>query len=320
MPPRTIDDIGNVVVDHGLAHDVRSVVPLSGGVSGTVFRLETDAGCMVVKQPLERLAVRAPWRASRTRVLSEASALDIAGQILGERVPRVLYLDRDEFVIVLACIEGCTWKEDLMGGSADVGVAGEVATCLAQLHRETMGLVHDVLMDRSHFMSLRIEPFFRVVSRSHPEFAPLMQAVDDLLLVPGICMVHGDYSPKNILITPRDGTGIALLDFEVAHIGNPVFDLAYVLAHLILKQIAGRAFTAESAAVVINSYREAEGPCDLGESLTLVVAALLVARVLGWSPVEYLDADAQAAALATARRMAQDPRPMLELLEMMPWP
>lgn len=320
MVPRTADDIGKVATEHGLAHEVRSVYPLSGGVSGTVFRLETDAGCMVIKQPRERLDVHAPWHASRTRVLAEASALEIAGHILGERVPHVLYLDREEFLIVLTCIEGCTWKEDLMSGSADVSVSRTVAMCLAQLHRETKGLVHDVLMDRSHFMSLRIEPFFRVVSRSHSEFAHLMQAVDDLLLVPGICMVHGDYSPKNILITPRDGPGIALLDFEVAHIGNPVFDLAYVLAHLILKQLAGRAFTADNVAIVINSYREAGGPCDLGESLTLVVAALLVARVLGWSPVEYLDADAQAAALETARRMAQDPRPMLELLEMMPWP
>jgi len=107
--------------------------------------------------------------------------------------------------------------------------------------------------------------------------------------------VHGDFSPKNILAT-SDHSPI-VLDFEVAHTGNPVFDLAFVSAHLLCKTIRTQSPT-EKAAITktavnfLSSYREYTR-ISIAETLPQHVALIALARVEGVSPVNYLDEPAQ---------------------------
>ena len=56
----------------------------------------------------------------------------------------------------------------------------------------------------------------------------LSRRTGDMRLV----MVHGDVSPKNILLGPG---GPVFLDAECACIGDPAFDLAFCLNHMLLK-------------------------------------------------------------------------------------
>ena len=47
-------------------------------------------------------------------------------------------------------------------------------------------------------------------------------------------LVLGDYAPKNLLAYPD---GVFVIDLEVAHLGAPAFDVAFLLTHLVLKQL-----------------------------------------------------------------------------------
>jgi 5-methylthioribose kinase len=47
-----------------------------------------------------------------------------------------------------------------------------------------------------------------------------------------LSLVHGDFSPKNIIIYQRR---LKLLDHEVVHFGDPAFDVGFALTHLLSK-------------------------------------------------------------------------------------
>ena len=152
------------------------------------------------------------------------------------------------------------------------------------------------LSDLAVFEQLRIEPFHRTVAARHPDLAPLVAPVVEALVKrPGRCLVHGDFSPKNVLV--GDG-GLWVIDFEVAHVGDPVFDLAFLITHLVLKSVHRLAMAGAyraCAAQFLESYKEEAGagfvPAD--ESLALHVGCLVLARVDGKSPAGYLTAEEQ---------------------------
>jgi len=102
--------------------------------------------------------------------------------------------------------------------------------------------------------------------------------------------VHGDFSPKNILVGRGDAGWV--IDFEVAHRGDPAFDVAFLLCHLTLKAVHRQGdadkfdiCSREFAMAYVRSGGGVEWPHALAH-----VGALLLARVGGKSPVEYLSA------------------------------
>ena len=109
-------------------------------------------------------------------------------------------------------------------------------------------------------------------------------------------MIHGDVSPKNILLGPD---GPVFLDAECACMGDPAFDLAFCLNHLLLKCLWNPAAADKFAAcfeALTDAYL-AEVDWESAESLEARAAsllpALLLARVDGKSPAEYITTDAQ---------------------------
>ena len=143
--------------------------------------------------------------------------------------------------------------------------------------------------DRSFFTELRVEPYLLHAANRHPDLAGELGWLADKLLDPGICLVHGDFSPKNLLVTPA--SGLLLLDHEVAHWGQPAFDLAFVLSHLCLKGIHLRSVACvDAAADVVDAYRRASTVADAatGTLGARTLAGLLLARVDGKSRVGYL--------------------------------
>jgi 5-methylthioribose kinase len=299
---------------------------LTGGVSNVVLAVEGGGCDVVVKQALEQLRVEQEWLATPERADTEAAALRLAERLLGDRVPGLVDADPESHTLTIALAPAGwrTWKDDLMAGDVDVPVAGALGQLLGELHARTLD--DPALIERfgswDAFRELRVDPFILAVARRRPELADELQTLVDEMQARSRVLVHGDFSPKNVLVA--DGGRVWLLDWEVAHVGDAGFDLGFLLGHLVLKalrrpgdraaltQCAGRFLDAYGAAVPDALAPE---PAHLGRH----VAALVLARVDGKSTVDYLAEPARSRAreLATTwlRRPPAEPLMLFEELE-----
>lgn len=295
-----------------------SVTPLTGGVSGETVLIEQAPARLVVKRALDRLRVAGDWRAKPERAITEAAAMELLHQLTPAHIPKLRAADPGRNLIVMSAAPAgwVSWKEVLLGEVADP-TAG-ISPTAAKLG-ELLGLWHDRTWgdariaarfdDYEAYDQLRIAPFHCAVAAIHRSVADRIGECVRELRTTRECLVHGDFSPKNVLVG-KDG--IMVLDFEVAHFGAAVFDVAFFQCHLVLKALhmPGRASELGRGAVAfLDAYRRFAGqiPARVGWH----TACLLLARVDGLSPASYLCA-------ATAERVrllalellaADDPEP-----------
>lgn len=267
---------------------------LGGGVSNLVVRVEAgDKGTFVVKQSLPKLRVDEDWFADRERIVKEAACLRVIAKYVGQEFsPKVLGEDPMHFALLLECApEGTvTWKKELLEGKIDPDVTGRVAYFLSEFHLKTMENEADLRVefsDQSNFIQLRINPYLvRIIGR-HPDLKQQLDEIISGLITTKLCLVHGDFSPKNILLLP-DGK-VWIIDCEVAHLGNPAFDVAFCTNHLVLKAIHLSSFRQLNEAKRFWKKYWFDSQWSQQENFTTkVLAALMLARVDGKSPVEYL--------------------------------
>jgi tRNA A-37 threonylcarbamoyl transferase component Bud32 len=286
--------VGPFLVSRGVGSGAVHAKTLSGGVSNIVIGVSMGDRDFVVKQSLERLRVAAEWHAPQRRILSEAAALRIAREIDAGSAPEVIFVDSDQMVLVLerAPEPAVDWKSELLKESVDIGFAHMLGKVVGRVHRQTVDRVLPVELeeDREAFEALRLEPYHGAVIAAVPDVAESMNAIVGRIRDTRLCLVHGDLSPKNILMLDR-GAALWLIDFEVAQRGDPVFDIAFLLSHLCLKSFARPASARQydqAADAFLSSY-ESVGPVVDHDWLILQIGALLLARVVGKSPVEYLN-------------------------------
>ena len=286
---------------------------LGGGVSNLVVKVQVGDEAFVVKQALGQLRVQDEWVADRSRILREAACLRALRQFVGTDVaPQVLWEDRDHFACALECAPNGsrTWKQDLLSGTVDPTVTERVAHTLARLHWATCDRpqVQRDFGDLSNFVELRIDPYFVTIAQRHPDLKAPIEAATAPLLTVRRCLVHGDYSPKNLLLLP-DGR-LWVLDCEVAHYGNPAFDIAFCTNHLLLKAIHLRSLKHLNEAVRLWSVYWSEvglpDRTDRERDAVRTLAALMLARVDGKSPVEYLTDEGRQTVRWIARQLIAD--------------
>ena len=291
---------------------------LAGGVSNVVFDVAGPTRHLIVKQSLPRLRVAEEWLANQNRVLTEAAALELAGRLTPGRVPRVVDVDPESCVIAIepAPAGWRPWKEQLFDGSASVAIARGLGATLAHWHRETAADAsqRERFRDKEVFVQLRIDPYYWTVIRRHAGLCARIESLVAKMTNRSICLVHGDFSPKNVL---SDDNQFWVIDFEVAHSGDPVFDVAFMLHHLVMKALhtgePGR--IAGLAHEFARAYR-VDAPVDLFadyEYLAGHVGCLLLGRVDGKSLAEYLsEAEREAVRAEGARLVRGEPRALAE--------
>lgn len=265
---------------------------LPGGVSNRVYRAHTDSGDVVLKQSVERLMVAEEWLAPRERIFAEGAAMGIFHALAPERTPRLLATDPANYVIVMSAAPSnwTDWKSRLMHGAINPALGERIGGQLAGWHRATSQTVlPPTLTDTARLEELRLTPYFRTTGERRPQIASELDVVCDMLLHRRTCLVHGDFSPKNIL---TDGIDFWITDFEVSHLGDPRFDVGFLVSHLLLKAQAHPAHRVElrsTAAQFLAEYdRSALSPLTGDADLASITAALVAARIDGKSPVEYL--------------------------------
>jgi fructosamine-3-kinase len=286
----------------GLAgHETLRGQPLTGGVSSDIWRVDTERGPVCVKRALARLRVAADWRAPIERNLYEARWMQVANAAQPGCAPQVLGQHQRLGVLVMSYLspsDHALWKELLRDGHADVATAGNVGRMLARIHsysaaRPELAAQFDT---DAIFFDIRLEPYLLATAKRHREVAPALQALVAKTQSHAIALVHGDVSPKNILIGPH---GPVLLDAECAWWGDPAFDIAFCLNHLLLKCLwnapcSGMFLAAYDA--LAEAYLHAadwEPRVDLEGRAAALLPGLLLARVDGKSPVEYIESEAQ---------------------------
>lgn len=292
---------------------------LTGGVSSDVFRLDTAQGPVCVKRALAKLRVTADWRAPVERSHYEVEWLKTARAFAGDAVPHVLFEDPAASLFVMSFFDPAThsvWKADLADGRVDVGFAGKVGALLAAVHAGAAGSaeIAERFPTTPLFEDLRLKPFLRHCAQVHPDLADRLVRLADRTAAIRTTLVHGDVSPKNILHGPA---GPVLLDAECAWYGDPAFDLAFCSAHLLLKTVwkppHASAFLAALAALQ-RAYLAAASwePVDALEARAAeLTAAVLLARVDGKSPADYLRDDDRAFVRETARGLVAETPPTM---------
>ncbi len=284
----------------GLASGSVDGEALTGGVSSDIWRIDLPAGPIVVKRALAKLRVAADWQAPVSRNRYEARWMRRAAQAVPGCVPALLGQDEESGALAMEFLDPGRyrlWKTALRDGEASPAFAAAVAGILVRIHAATAAdptVAADFPTD-AIFYDIRLEPYLAATARAHPDRADALNALIATTAATHRALVHGDVSPKNILIGPD---GPVFLDAECAWWGDPAFDLAFCLNHLLLKCLwtpaAAPGFLACFAAMTA-AYRAGvtwEDAASLEARVAHLLPGLLLARVDGKSPAEYITSDA----------------------------
>lgn len=302
-----------LVEDLGLAKaaDVTGVRPLTGGVASDIAVVEFGGRAICVKFALPKLRVAADWHAPVHRNRAEYRWLEFAGGVVPEAVPKLYGWSRAQNGFAMEFLSGSEiylWKAAMLAQQPPRGEAPRVGALLGRIHAASTGPEFDPgqFQNRDDFRALRIEPYLLFTAGKHPDLAAGIEAIANGLYASQTALVHGDVSPKNILIRAQ---GPVLLDAECATMGDPAFDVAFCLNHLVLKSIhlpALRPALLEAIGHFWSDYAPSvswEPPAALEARVTALLPALMLARVDGKSPVEYLTAEGKVIARDQGRRL-----------------
>ncbi|MGH1478423.1 MAG: phosphotransferase family protein [Geminicoccales bacterium] len=269
---------------------------LTGGVSSDIWRVDLEDRVICVKRALEKLRVQADWFAPVERNIYEAAWMRDVAAIMPDAVPALLGQDESSGLLAMDFLPPerfPLWKDLLSQGNAEPDIAAKVGKRLVTIHRKSAGdpSLGTRFPEEKIFFDIRLEPYLMATAAHHADCAEALHGLVEQTRTNRRTLVHGDVSPKNILIGP---SGPVFLDAECACFGDPAFDLAFCLNHLLLKGLWVpsskddflRCFDAMSAAYLEDVDWEA--PAAFEARAAGLLPGLLLGRVDGKSPVEYL--------------------------------
>lgn len=271
---------------------------LAGGVSNrTVWVRRAGGDEWVIKQALAKLRVKVDWFSDPSRIHREASALRWLPKLVppGTITP-LIFEDEENHLLAMAAVKQPheNWKTMLLAGRVNQQYVTQFAEILGAIHRAstTQAGLFAEFDNRSFFESLRIEPYYAYSAEQAPQATGFIAALIDETRARRMALVHGDFSPKNILV---QGDRLVLLDHEVIHWGDPAFDVGFAMTHFLSKahhlpQLRKEFVkSAITFAVMYEHFAAHLWNENLHHTCIRHTLACLLARVVGRSPLEYLD-------------------------------
>lgn len=273
------------------------LTPMSGGVSCDIYLVEDGEDRFVVKRALEKLRVKEDWFADIGRNRTEWEYIRYVSEFLPMAVPGLRQCSATDNYFAMEYFNGnySNWKQMLMAGQAVPEHATQAGTMLGKIHRHSTGDPEAMrLFDTTPtFFQLRIDAYLLATGAKHPALRSQFEAEAARLEKARECLVHGDFTPKNILV---GGERMILLDCEVAWFGEPAFDVASLLNHFFLKALFHAPTDTGMKAMIQkfwSAYQSARPSPEIESRVGRLLLMLLLARVDGKSPVEYLGASHQ---------------------------
>lgn len=293
------ESLDRFLIAHGLAREGEPVrwTALSGGVSSDIWRVNLPGRSLCIKRALARLRVAAEWHAPVARNATEWAWFETVAGICPDWVPKLVAHDPTLGLFAMEYLppeDYPLWKSRLLAGEVDAAFASSVGNALGRIHAATAGdtkIARRFATDES-FLALRLEPYLLATAERHPGLHARIHALAERTAATHRVLVHGDISPKNILMGP---SGPVFLDAETAWYGDPAFDLAFCLNHLALKVLV-RPDAAAKLEASFSALHDAylarvdwEPRVEIEARAAELLPALMLARVDGKSPVEYLN-------------------------------
>ena len=273
-------------------------VTLEGGVSNrTVLVQRQQKPDWILKQALEKLRVQVDWYSAPERIHREAAGLRYLSKIIPQNVPSFVFEDMDFHILAMSAIPQPheNWKTLLLHGEPIAQHAVQFGELLARIHNALQHHpeIADNFAERKFFEELRLEPYYAYTASQVTLAANFLNQLIDDTRQRIQALVHGDYSPKNVLIYDNR---LYILDYEVIHFGDPAFDIGFSMTHFLSKahyRKAHRKTFIEMASAYWDTYQKHVSETLLSQSLEAYAVrhtlACLLARVAGRSPLEYLD-------------------------------
>lgn len=297
------------------ADEIRSIEPLTGGVASDIGKVVLPDKTICIKFALPKLKVTQDWHAPVHRNKAEFDWLWIASQIAPTMAPRLFGRSEKLNGFAMEFLDGgdvYLWKAALLQGKHPRGEAARVANFLGEIHAASARPEFDrgPFQNRDDFDDLRIDPYLRFTAKRHPEVAGQITAVADAIYATATVLVHGDVSPKNIMIR---GDAPIILDAECATMGDARFDVAFCLNHLVLKAFHLPLLRADLHAELTSFWATYarhihwQDPDELDHGVATLLPMLMLARIDGKSPVEYLDASTEDLVRTVALRLISKP-------------
>lgn len=281
------------LLNDGVISPEAVMTPLTGGVSSDIFLVEDRGQKTVAKRALEKLKVAADWHADVNRNISEYLYMQTVEPWVGESIPKVQKVGNGYFTMEFLGEGFLNWKQEMLQGKIDTFWGEAAGRVMGRIHQNSW-LDTDVqkrFETTENFEALRLESYLRFTGAKHPQLQPQFEGEADRVKSTRLALVHGDFSPKNILI--RDSR-MVLLDCEVAWYGDPAFDLAFLTNHLILKALhlpEKRSDFLKLLEAFWKSYQaqvRADRFTAVSRNANRLQWMLMLARVDGKSPAEYL--------------------------------
>jgi len=299
---------------------------LRGGVSNKTVLVKRPTGVSwVLKQALPKLRVDVDWFSDPARIHCEALALQHLPQLAPPgTIPPLIFEDRDQNLLAMAAVPDPhnNLKTLFLSHHIVEDHLYQFGRLIGSIHLKSTSRpdLHTLFEDRSFFESLRIEPYYRYTAQQLPQAADALHQIIEMTYSRRLCLVHGDYSPKNILV--HEGK-LILLDHEVIHFGDPAFDIGFALAHLLSKAHhipAYRERFISAAHLFWTSYTTTIAPApwsiDIDTHAAAHGIACLLARVAGRSKLEYLSAEERMHQQEiTLKLLAHRPTSVLQLID-----
>lgn len=320
--PGVPDTICDALRDLGLADTSDTIAgePLSGGVSSDIWRVDLPGGPVCAKRALAKLKVAEDWFAPTNRIDFETAYYRFASTIEPEVTPAVLGHHPALGVLITEYLSPAThtvWKEDLRDGVIRLGHIRQLGQTLRRLHDASKAdpKVTETFNQPDLIHALRLSPYFLASIPANPDLDIQLSGLVTLFEENSHWLIHGDFSPKNILFGPHHPV---ILDAECANLGDAAFDLAFCCAHLFLKAAWKPQFAAgfkEAFEAFRDSYFTAGEDPGLDARAARYLAGFLLARMDGKSPVEYITSPADKAHIRTfARKYLTQPASRLNTL------
>ncbi len=276
------------------------LTPLTGGVSSDIYKVDLASGPVCVKRALAKLKVAADWQAPVERNRFEVEWMRVAGGVVPDAVPAIIAEDAQGGAFAMAWLEPAfypVWKAQLRDGTVNTATAAAVGRTIATIHNAT-ARSEDIakrFASDAIFHSIRLEPYLLATAARHADCRAALEQLVEITANTRLALVHGDVSPKNILVGAKRPV---IIDAECAWYGDPAFDLAFCLNHMLLKCLWRPQWRQDYLACfdsLSSHYLRAvswEPRASMEARTAHLLPGLFLARVDGKSPVEYLEREA----------------------------